>query len=344
MAENDSHYNGFPGMNRAVALSAPWKPDSDDGTPSRPSAPGNSDSNSSRPPAPDSSNDKPSPPSAPDTPDNRPEPPSAPDLPDNRPAPPSAPDDDDNEPPRPPAPPKPSSSGGSSSVSWLPVYPTPGATSQYYGQVRFLNASANTFPVNITIDGTAYVSNTRFGSLSDYDWVSDGFHTVTVRRATGPRTILLQQILPFTAGKKITLVLTDSASGGLSMVSVSDTGCSNLPYNAGCYRFANMTYSSFRVSLMNYDGQTVFAGIGFQSVSSYKQAVAGSYAFYVTTSESYRIQNEIPILIGLGQNTSASSAPLLSFQADISAGQNYTSYLIGNTWSDGGLTVITAED
>ncbi|MCD8081948.1 MAG: DUF4397 domain-containing protein [Clostridiales bacterium] len=353
MAENDSHYNGFSGMggssesgesspaSRAPGSSGVQRPESGNNRPQAPSAP-------SIPWKPDDSDNTPSWPSAPDNSDSRPSWP--PDNSDNRPSPPPAPDDEDDEededdkPPKPPAPPKPSTSDDDNSTSWLPVYPAPGSSSQYYGQVRLLNASANTFPVNLTIDGTAYVSNSRFGSLSDYDWVSDGFHTVTIRRATGPRSVLLQQILPFTAGQKTTLVLTDSASGSLSLPSVTDTACSNLAYNAGCYRFANMTYSGSRVNLMSSDGQTVFGNIGFQSVSSYKQAVAGSYPFYVTMSTSYNFLNEIPILIGSGQSAVASSDPLLSFQVDISAGQNYTTYLIGNTWSDGGLTVVTAED
>lgn len=35
---------------------------------------------------------------------------------------------------------------------------------------------------------------------------------------------------------------------------------------------------------------------------------------------------------------------LLSAQIEIAAGQNYTSYLIGNTWSDIGLRLLTVED
>ena len=216
---------------------------------------------------------------------------------------------------------------------------------RFLGQVRFLNASSNSFPVNISIDGTPYAVNSRFGTISTYDWISDGFHTVTVRRTNGLRSVLLQQNFPFIAGQKITMILTDSAFGGLEMIRVSDMGCTNLPSGSGCYRFANMTCSGSRFDLLLYGGETVFRNVGFQSVTPYKQAMAGSYQFYITSSSSYTFLKEIPVLvlgaIGIGSNL---PQPLVSFQTDIASGRNYTSYLIGNTWSDLGLRVMTVED
>ena len=227
-----------------------------------------------------------------------------------------------------------------------PSTPTfPGFNPLYFGQVRFINASTNNFPVNITIDGSAYATNSRFGDVTGYDWISDGFHTVTVRRATGLRSILLQQNFPFMSGQKVTMVLTDSASGGLELVRVVDTGCTNMPFNTGCYRFANMTYSGSRFDLLLYGGETVFRNVGFQTVTSYKQAMAGSYQFYITASNTYTFIRELPIIVvGVIGTSSNVQQPLVSFLLDINAGVNYTSYLIGNTWSDLGLRVITLED
>ena len=242
------------------------------------------------------------------------------------------------------------SSGNGWNTSFFPITPTnPTISPRYYGQVRFLNASTNSFAVNITIDGTAYAINSRFGTISNYDWISDGFHTITVRRVSGMRSVLLRQNFPFTAGKKVTMVLVDSASGGLEMVQISDTGCNTRAYNTGCYRFANMTFSGSRYDLMLYGGETVFRNVAFQTVTPYKQAMAGTYQFYVTNSNSYSFLREIPI-IGIGVNGSGTitgnnmAEPLLSAQIEIAAGQNYTSYLIGNTWSDMGLRLLTVED
>ena len=242
------------------------------------------------------------------------------------------------------------SSGNGWNTSFFPITPTnPTISPRYYGQVRFLNASTNSFAVNITIDGTAYAINSRFGTISNYDWISDGFHTITVRRVSGMRSVLLRQNFPFTAGKKVTMVLVDSASGGLEMVQISDTGCNTRAYNTGCYRFANMTFSGSRYDLMLYGGETVFRNVAFQTVTPYKQAMAGAYQFYVTNSNSYSFLREIPIIVigvnGSGTITGNNMAePLLSAQIEIAAGQNYTSYLIGNTWSDMGLRLLTVED
>lgn len=213
------------------------------------------------------------------------------------------------------------------------------------GQVRFLNASTNSFPVNISIDNTTYATNSRFGTISDYDQVADGFHTVTVRSATGPRAILLQQSFPFVAGKKVTMVLTDSTLGGLSMVQVSDTGCTNLPNGTGCYRVANMSYPGSSYDILLQGGQTVFRNVSFQRVAPYKQAMAGSYRFYVTDSSNLTVVREIPIIvIGTYPASGMINQPLISYQADIAAGRNYTTYLIGNTWSDQSLRAMTVED
>ena len=213
--------------------------------------------------------------------------------------------------------------GNSWGNSFLPLTPTnPAISPRYYGQVRFLNASTNNFAVNITIDGTAYAINSRFGTISNYDWISDGFHTVTVRRASGMRSVLLRQNFPFTAGKKVTMVLVDSASGGLEMVQISDTGCNTRAYNTGCYRFANMTYSGSRYDLLLYGGETIFRNVAFQTVTPYKQAMAGTYQFYVTSSGNYSLLREIPIIvIGFGgSGTIAFSAYVLGVLSIIISG------------------------
>lgn len=229
----------------------------------------------------------------------------------------------------------------------MPGYPLyPDLSPQYYGQVRFLNASTNSFTVNISVDNTAYAINSRFGTITNYDWITDGFHTVTVRRGTGARSILLQQNFPFVGGQKVTMVLTDSATGGLDMIRVVDTGCSNMPYNTGCYRFANMAYSGSSFDLLLYGGETVFRNVGFETVTPYKQAMAGTYQFYVTNSNTYNtFLRELPVIVigAIGTNT-AIRQPLVSFQTDILAGQNYTTYMLGNIWSDTGLIAMTVED
>ncbi len=241
-----------------------------------------------------------------------------------------------------------SSSNPAQSFPWVPTFPgcpSCGAVSpQNYGQVRFLNASTNSMTVNISIDGTVYASNSRFATLSNYDWISDGFHTVTVRRANGLRSTLLQQTFPFTSGQKITMVLTDSPEGGLELIRVIDNGCNNLPSNSGCFRFANMTYSGSNLDLL-LSGQTIFRNIRYQSVSPYKQAVAGNYQFTVVTASSYSFIRELPIIvIGAVGTSFGNRETLMTFTTNIRAGRNYTAYLIGNTWSNANLQMIITSD
>lgn len=218
-------------------------------------------------------------------------------------------------------------------------------TTNYYGRVRFLNASTNSNTVNISIDGVDYAINSRFGTISNYDWVSDGFHTVTVRSASGLRTILLQQTFPFAAGERYTMVLIDSTAGGLEMIQVSNSGCSNIPYNSGCYRVANMTYmgTSYDVTLIG--GDTIFRNVTYRTVTSYKQAVAGSYQFYITNSNTYQIIRELPVIVlGSYGNQGNILNPLTQIEVTIGAGRSYTSYMIGNTWSEYSFRVLTVED
>lgn len=128
------------------------------------------------------------------------------------------------------------------------------------------------------------------------------------------------------------------------MIRIVDTGCTNLPSGSGCYRFANMSYSGSRVDLL-YGNETVFRNIGYQGISSYKQAVAGTYSFTVVNSGAFQIIRELPIIvIGAVGTSAASRVPLLNFDASIAPGGHYTSYLIGNTWSVSTLQIMTVAD
>ena len=253
-------------------------------------------------------------------------------------------------------------SSGSNIVLWPPASsrPTPSIPSfptcpfrpncsnsmSQFGLVRFLNASANTFAVNIEVDQNAFAINSRFGTVSNYEPVSDGFHTITVRRASGISNILLQRSFPFSAEQRYTVVLTDNASGGLDMLQVPAPGCNTFNYNTGCYRVANMSYSGSSYDVMLYNTHSVvFRGLNYQSVSSYKQAAAGSYQFYLTNSSTGSLMQELPaLIIGTVISGSFINEPILSYQVDITAGNKYTSYIIGNTWSSSGLRLITLED
>ncbi len=216
---------------------------------------------------------------------------------------------------------------------------------QNMAQVRFLNASTAGNVVNISVDNTNYAINSRFGTISNYDRISDGFHTITARTSAG-RSILLQQSFPFSAGQKYTMVLVDAASGGLTMTQVPSTGCNNMAFNTGCYRVANMSYPNSNFDILLYSRDAIFRNVSFRDVTSYKQATAGSYQFYITNASNYMLIRELPALVigGIISNTAFNNEPILSYQARINAGSKYTSYIIGNMWTNYNLQVLTVED
>lgn len=219
----------------------------------------------------------------------------------------------------------------------------PGAAS--YGQVRFIDASTNTIPVNFSIDSMTYASNFMFSHVSSYQQVSDGFHMVTVSRATGRQAVLLQQSFPFTANQKVTMVLVDAKEGGLNLIQIPDTGCNNLPSGYGCYRVVNVSYSDSNFDVKLGSGDTIFRNIGFTQASPYKRAMAGVYTVFITNSNFYSVIRELPvILIGAITGNNTVSSPLTSTNVNIQAGTQTTSYIMGNNWSGYSLRMITVRD
>lgn len=232
--------------------------------------------------------------------------------------------------------------GGILFPNWVPSIPMR-PSGQCCAQIRFLNALTVSYPVNIYVDNNVFAINSRFGTVTNYDRVVDGFHTITVRRVTGMRTILYQQTIPLSVGEKLTFVLVDSGSG-MDLVRVQDTGCRTQSRNNGCYRIANMTYDGSAYDLMLYGGEVVFTNVRFKEVAPFKQAMAGEYQFYLTNTTRWGVVREIPVLvIGAVISPNMNQNPLVSFNVNIEPGKLYTSYIIGANWSSSGLRVMTIE-
>lgn len=224
------------------------------------------------------------------------------------------------------------------------TFPTPNLpTITYYGQIRFLNATTNGLSLDAYIDSQNVFSGSTFATVSAYIPVSDGFHTVTVRQTNSQ--ILYQQSIAFVAGEKATLVLLDTA-GGVTLSKVSDMGCSNLPSGYGCMRVANMAYNGSVYDVRLFNNQSVFSGIGYKEVTSFKQAAAGNYIFFVTSAQNTSASGELPVIISALLNGCANCSvnnPLLTYSVNVRAGKTYTSYIIGNPWSNL-YQVYTLED
>lgn len=226
----------------------------------------------------------------------------------------------------------------------FPIFPNvPGGNSEF-SETRFLVAATNSFPISLSVDSSVYDTSARFGVHTGYNYLADGFHTVTIRRANDLRAILFQRSFPFRAGERSTLVVVDSAQGGMDVIQVSDNGCRSLPSGYGCYRVANMSFpgSSYNVQLQN--SGTVFRNISYGTATSFKQALQGSYSFQVTNVSCCNGFRELPIIaIAVTGSGCAVSNPLLTVPVEIQAGRKYTTYLIGNNWSSFSLRAVTLE-
>lgn len=195
------------------------------------------------------------------------------------------------------------------------------------------------------IDGTMYAVNSRLGTMGIYAGVSDGFHTVTVRRSDGRRPVLFQNNIFFATGEKLTLVLIELENSDFDLMQVPATGCINMPYNTGCYRLANVSYPNTSFNLMMPGGEIVFNDIHYQEFTAYKQAMAGTYQFYVTSAVGIRPLQDIPIIVTRpSSNISIPNAPVAAFQTEIQAGKNYTTYLLANNWGSESIQALTVED
>lgn len=73
---------------------------------------------------------------------------------------------------------------GFPTISFPVTYPTVSG-GNYYSRVRFLNASTSGQTLDVYIDGRNVFSGSEFATISSYIRVTDGFHTVTVRRTNG---------------------------------------------------------------------------------------------------------------------------------------------------------------
>ncbi|MCI8454669.1 MAG: DUF4397 domain-containing protein [Lachnospiraceae bacterium] len=234
------------------------------------------------------------------------------------------------------------------SITWPCITcPTPSLpTVTYYGQVRFLNATTNGLSLDVFIDGRSVFSGSSFATVSSYSQVSDGFHTVTVQATRGQ--IYYQQSLGFVAGEKVTMVILD-APNGVTLARVSDMGCTNLSSGYGCLRVANMSYSGSNYDVRLFNNQIAFSNVGYKEVTSFKQASAGNYTFFVTNAQtaSFSTFGELPVIVFsalIGNCSSCSvSNPVLTYSINVQPGKTYTSYIIGNTWSNL-FRVYTLED
>ncbi len=95
-----------------------------------------------------------------------------------------------------------------------------------------------------------------------------------------------------------------------------------------------MTFSGSSYDIQTPSKERIFRSVSFGQVSPYKQILAGSYHFFAAAPSGFSPVRELPIILQsflTGSLTPSDSLADISVQ--IEAGKNYTTYLIGNTWS-----------
>ena len=225
------------------------------------------------------------------------------------------------------------------------VWPMPG-----YCSVRFLFASVDTPPVNITFGNTPIVNGLSFGQITAYTMETSGFRTITVRNAAYPYSILNQSAFRFRQGRLYTVALLTSP-GGLVLYLIEDTDCSKSIYQS-CMRAVNLSYDVPNVDFRLSDGRIVFSNVSYAAITDYRQFMPGSYTFVaydrsqcpmpITTANQNRLVQIIPVIIG-GTNTNCAGTALVSGTFTFSANMVYTLYLIGSAYNTPALRFLLAE-
>lgn len=145
------------------------------------------------------------------------------------------------------------------------------------GGIRLLNAATGYTPVSIYIDNRLVYTGLSFSEITQYQQISQGYHTFTVMSANGYVYVRKSMYV----GDGMATVAVVNSSTGLNLVTIADTACPTSRTSA-CFRIRNLAYYS---GLINATlGNVFFNAIGFNQDVSFSQFEAGSYTLNVSRS------------------------------------------------------------
>ena len=241
----------------------------------------------------------------------------------------------------------------------IPVYPNPGMGTENgtllpdlgYTRVRFLHAAANYPTFSVSIGSRIYAMDFAYGSLSSYEYVPEGFRTITIVSRSIPRRIVFRQSFPFIENETLTLAIVNSPNG-IEIVPVSDNWCRTSPTVFSCFRMVALSYNSPPLDLTLRDGRIVFTDVHFKEVTRFKRVLPREYEFFlvptpgtpmpleeIETLDTAPLRVEDGSLLGNG-----ASAPVLSFTADITRNSMVTAYIIGDYSAPPYLRALVVEN
>lgn len=207
-------------------------------------------------------------------------------------------------------------------MSQLPYQTAPQAIT------RLLNAATTTFPVNLSFNGVPQVAGSGFSSLTSYAPVPARRQTAAVTKGDGSNALLLSKPLEFDPGSRSTLVLADSAAEGVDLLCFKDRAPTPAGSVQSFFRTANVSMEGSSFALNISGGTVLHEHTPFGRATPYSPLNPGPYSFYVSEDSGLRW----------------TSGPLAAVSLEMEPGASYTLYLLGNTWSSFGFSLMPVRD
>lgn len=206
-----------------------------------------------------------------------------------------------------------------------PFIPTPGRpcifcnNNQWIrGGVRILNAATGYTAFSIYMDNRLIASGLNFAEITQYNQVSQGYHTFTVRGLNG--YVYIRKSLYI--GDGMTTVAIINASTGLDLTTIADTTCPTT-HNSACFRVCNLAYYSGPVNAVL--GNVYFNAVPVRQATSFSPFTAGSYTLNVARS-------------------TRPETPLVTSLVTLNARRIYTAYILNWNTSADTIQTLLVED
>jgi hypothetical protein len=184
--------------------------------------------------------------------------------------------------------------------------------------VRFVHASPDSFPVNVSIGDQTVLTNVSFGNVSPYFRVVPGNYTVTVRRHSTltESDVLLEVPLSVKPTKNYTVAIagevTATGDDALQTVVREDNASASGP-NQTTLRLTHLSPAAPRVDVtVQETGDVLANNISYRNSSAYVNVSAGNYTLAVR------------------QAAANDSGPVVAtFNVSLSEGTDYEAYAVG---------------
>jgi hypothetical protein len=153
--------------------------------------------------------------------------------------------------------------------------------------VRVVHAATDAGPVDVFVDNTKLLSNLTFGTVTKYDAVRAGSHTIRiVPTGKGVGAAVAHQTVAFTANVPYTLAAIGEKKPGYGLQAFTD----NDQLNKGTEK-VRVYHLSPNLGAVNVTegGKTVIHNLSYKSASAYLSVPPAGYTFDVITAQKHTI-------------------------------------------------------